>query len=212
MPFDDRENLPTPLPVAAQMQARNTEYNLDLTGRVTHLDEKGLLTTFPVEIPAGTVLFSIIDLRTINATVRGLISVRLQTEDELGGFHTLADFVDLNPDERRKITRLHGGGPEGQGSINRGDEGGGQSRVQNIPMSTIAPKTPRTWRLNLSWLPKVTFTGLIWWLLGLIFYSIVLAGVVAIFPQGRAWELGVYHRLLHEVNHLWPSLGHLLGL
>lgn len=211
MPFDDRDDLPTPLPVAAQLQARNTEYNLDLTGRVTHLDEKGLLTTFPVEIPAGTVLFSIIDLRSINSTVRGLISVRSQTEDELGGFHTLADFVDLNPDERRKITRLHGGGPEGA-SVNRADEGGAQGHVQNMPMSTIAPKTPRALRLNLKWLPKITFEGLIWWLLGLIFYSIVLAGVVAIFPQGRAWELGVWHRVLHEVNHLWPGLGRLLGL
>jgi hypothetical protein len=211
VPFDERDELPTPLPVAAQLQARNTEYNLDLTGRVTHLDAKGLLTTFPVEIPAGTVLFSIIDVPTINATVRGLISVRSQTEDELGGFHTLADFVDLNPDERRKIIRLHGGGPEGA-SINRGDDSGGQSRVQNIPMSTIAQKTPRALRLNLKWFPKITFEGLIWWVLGLIFYSIVLAGVVAIFPQGRAWELGVYHRLLHEVNHLWPGLGHFLGL
>jgi len=90
-----------------------------------------------------------------------------------------------------------------------------RSLPQNISSPTKkvgAPKTPRALRLNLKWLPKITFEGLIWWLLGLIFYSIVLAGVVAIFPQGRAWELGVWHRVLHEVNHLWPGLGRLLGL
>jgi hypothetical protein len=207
MAADRPEDLPTPLAVAAQLQARNTEYNLDLTGRVTHLDEKGLVTTFPVEIPAGTVLFSIIDLRTINVTVRGLIRVRAQDEaSELGGYRTLADFVDLNNDERRKISRLLGGPAESMMPSNlQSDEAGTGAQTPVSPAST-RPRRPPGLR------PKITFESLIWGVLGLIFYSIVLLGLVAIFPQGRAWELDLLHRLMREVYHLWPGLHHLFGL
>jgi hypothetical protein len=209
---DNENELPPELPVAGQLQARNNEYNLDLTGRVTNLDEEALLTTFPVEIPEGTVLYSIIDLRVMNATVRGLIRVRWQSEaDELGQYRTLADFVDLNPDERRKILRalgkpLDGGAPIGDAT----GDGGAQGQSSGyIPMSTVPSRQPRAKRSN--WLPKVSISGLIWTLLGLIFYSLVVLAVVAIFPQGRAWELSIWHRLWHEIIRTWPGLSHLFG-
>jgi hypothetical protein len=207
MAADRPDDLPTPLAVAAQLQARNTEYNLDLTGRVTHLDEKGLVTTFPVEIPAGTVLFSIIDLRTINATVRGLIRVRAQDEaSDLGGYRTLADFVDLNNDERRKITRLIGGPADSLTTVSPEDWSAGHGAATPVSPASTRPRRPPGVR------PRITFESLIWGLLGLIFYSIVLLGLVAIFPQGRAWELDLLHRLTREVYHVWPGLRHLFGL
>jgi len=46
----------------------------------------------------------------------------------------------------------------------------------------------------------------------LVFYSIVVLGVVALFPQGRAWELAVFQRSVHELNHLFPGFRHLFGL
>src|SRR5215467_1421061 len=137
--FEDPNDLPA-LGVAAQLQARNTEYNLDLNGRVTNLNEHGLITTFPVEVPVGTVLFSIIDLRPINTSVRGLIRVQSQTEaGELGGFRTLAAFVDLNPDERRKILRLLGRSPEDEHAGGRTDAQG----QAYIPAGTRQARAPR---------------------------------------------------------------------
>ncbi|MBV8171636.1 MAG: hypothetical protein JO219_06875 [Candidatus Eremiobacteraeota bacterium] len=209
MPDERADGLPPPLAIAAQIQARNNEYNLDLTGRVTHLDEEALLTTFPVEIPQGTVLFSIIDLRTINATVRGLVRVRWQDEaGDLGGFRTLADFVDLNADERRKISRILGKVPDYAGAA-AGDEAAAQS-VGYMPMSTMPARQPK--RPSVRWLPNMSVSGTIWGMLGLVFYSIVVLGVVALFPQGRAWELAVFQRSVHELNHLFPGFRHLFGL
>jgi hypothetical protein len=209
VPADESDRLPPMLPVAAILQARNTEYNLDLTGRVTHLDQKSLVTSFPVEVPEGTVLFSIIDLRATNAMVRGLIRVRSQSEaGDLGGFRTLADFVDLNNDERRKITRLLGGPPEA--GLSPHESSHEPSSVPISPGSTIAPRRRRM-NIHIS-LPSVSLGSFIWGVLGVIFYSIVLAGVVAIFPQGRAWEISTFHRVMHQLNHLWPGFSHLFGL
>jgi len=209
VPTDSPEELPPQLPVAAQIQARNTEYNLDLSGRVTNMDEEALLTTFPVEIPEGTVLFSIIDLRVMNATVRGLIRVRWQSDaDELGQYRTMADFVDLNPDERRKILRALGRPVDGAPATD--EEAAHAQSTTYMPMSTVQARAPRARRAP--WLPKVSISGLIWGVLGLIFYSIVVLGVVALFPQGRAWELSVWHQLVRELNHVWPGFDRMFGI
>ncbi|HZV80282.1 MAG TPA: hypothetical protein VFF60_11805 [Candidatus Binatus sp.] len=209
MSVDSNDALPPPLAVAAQIQARNNEYNLDLTGRVTHLDEDALITSFPVEIPQGTVLFSIIDLRSINSTVRGLIRVRLQSEaSDLGGYRTLADFVDLNPDERRKILRLLGKISDFGSGAASGDESPAQSAAY-IPMSTVPARQPKPSRVHTA--PNLSIAGSIWTVLGLIFYSIVVLGVIALFPQGRSWEVEMYQRAIHELYHVFPSLRRLFG-
>ena len=204
---EDLNDLPPLLGVAAQLSAKNTEYNLDLTGRVTNLNERGLITTFNVEVPVGTVLFSIIDLRQINASVRGLIRVEAQSEaGELGGFRTYAEFVDLNPDERRKILRLLGRSPEEEHVGARAD-GGSQSQG-HIPAGTRQARAPRRPGAPL----QVTLASVIWIVLAIIFYSMVLLAVVAIFPQGRAAELAMWGKALHWVARTWPSVGHLFGL
>jgi hypothetical protein len=204
---DDTDDLPPALGIAAQLQARNTEYNLDLTGRVTHLNEKGLITVFPVEIPTGTVLFSIIDLRQINATVRGLIRVESQTEsNEVGGFRTLAEFVDLNNDERRKIVRVLGRGsdetdPQARGSMF--DDTGAQSQGYQVPAMRPAGKQRAPVKINVE--------SVIWILLAIIFYSMVLLGIVAIFPQGRAAELVWLAKIAHAIDHVWPGFSRLFS-
>jgi hypothetical protein len=208
MSVDSNDAYPPPLSVAAQIQARNNEYNLDLTGRVTHLDEEALITSFPVEIPQGTVLFSIIDLRSINATVRGLIRVRLQSEaSELGGYRTLADFVDLNPDERRKILRLLGKISDFSTAAS-GEESGAQSAAY-IPMSTMPARQAKPPRARV--MPNLSIAGSIWTLLGVIFYSVIVLGVVALFPQGRSWEIAMFQRAMHEIYHVFPGVRHLFG-
>jgi hypothetical protein len=208
----DTEDLPPQLGIAAQLQAKNTEYNLDMTGRVTHLNEKSLITSFPVEIPAGTVLFSIIDIPQNNVTVRGLIRVASQSEEsDIGGFRTIADFVDLNTDERRKIRRLlkrssddvdH---PPARAAVL--DDQGALSRGHSVPSApparqARAPEQPAPVR--------VTLESVIWIVLAVIFYSMVLLGIVAIFPQGRAIELVWLAKLLHAVDRVWPGFSHLL--
>lgn len=210
---DDADELPTALGMAAQLQARNTEYNLDLTGRVTHLDERGLITTFPVEIPAGTVLFSIIDLRQINATVRGLIRVESQSEaGELGGYRTVAEFVDLNNDERRKIARLLGrGSEEVTQAPARGaafDDTGAQSQGYMAP-GAPAPKATRSADQRPA--VRINVESVIWFVLGVIFYSMVLLGIIAIFPQGRAVELVYLAKIVHAIDHVWPGFSHLFS-
>ena len=203
--FEDPNELPPALAVAAQLQARNTEYNLDLTGRVTNLNERGLVTSFPVEVPVGTVLFSIIDLRTINTSVRGLIRVQAQSEaSDLGGFRTVAEFVDLNPDERRKILRLLGRGPEEEHAGARTE--GSQSQG-SMPAGTRPGRAPRRPGAPV----RMTVESVIWIILAIIFYTMVLLAVIAIFPQGRAAELAYWAKILHWAKLTWPGLGHLFG-
>jgi len=205
--FEDANDLPPLLGVAAHLSAKNTEYNLDLTGRVTNLNERGLITSFNVEIPVGTVLFSIIDLRQINASVRGLIRVTSQSEaGELGGFRTVAEFVDLNPDERRKILRLLGRSPEEEHAGAHADAGSPSQGT--IPAGTRQARAPRRPGAPL----HVTLASVIWIVLAIIFYSMVLLAVVAIFPQGRAAELAMWAKILHWVKLNWPSIGHFFGL
>ena len=75
----DTGELPVALSLPVGITARNADLKLDINGKATHLDEKGLVATFPVEVPEGTVLFTTIDMRSINSTARGLIKVKSQT-------------------------------------------------------------------------------------------------------------------------------------
>ena len=74
----DTGELPVALSLPVSITARNADLKLDIIGRATHLDEKGLVATLQVEVPEGTVLFTTIDMRSINSTVRGLIKVKSQ--------------------------------------------------------------------------------------------------------------------------------------
>jgi hypothetical protein len=205
---------PAPLSTPANVQSRNAEYNLDVSGRVTHLDEKQLIVSFPVEIPEGTVLFTNIDFPSINATVRGLIRVRSQTEAlDVGGYTTFADFVDLNDDERRKIVRLIGGHDETAPPQRPAafDDTGAQSTGYIAPGGTKAlSQAARVTQAAAPPRPAATIETVIWGLLGAIFYSIVILGIVALFPQGRAFELGIYHQLVHAVEG-WPWVKQIFG-
>jgi hypothetical protein len=209
---DDAGDLPPVLGMGAHLQARNTEYNLDLTGRVTHLNEERLITHFPVEIPVGTVLFSVIDLPQINATVRGLIRVESQSEGSEGGFHTIADFVDLNADERGKIARVLGRGidefPQTQARGATFADTGAQSQGYVVPSAPAAQHGHDAERR----VPvRINVDSVIWIVLAVIFYSMVLLGIIAIFPQGRAVELIWLAKIVHAIDRLWPGFSHLFG-
>jgi len=201
---------PPPLSPPAFIEARNTEYNLDLIGRVTHLDEHGLIASFPVEVPEGTVLFTSIDLRSVNSTVRALIRVKSQAEGvELGGYATVAEFVDLNEDERRKIARQL----SGEAGLLRGQGMGTDAASPvEVAVSPVAPRpgaalvSPRAGelldvpaQLHPS-LARLNIASLIWMVLGFIFYTCVALSLVAIFPQGRAWELMWFAKVWHAIG------------
>ena len=197
-PAPDHDH-PPPLSPPASIQARNAEYNLDLIGRVTHLDERSIVASFPVEVPEGTVLFTNIELRSINTVVRGLIRIRSQSEGvDFGGYFTLADFVDLNEDEKRKIKRqlsgeagLRHGGP--------GDDAQGDDTLV-APGSTLPSKVRRPLRLPSLRLPNISIPSIIWFVLGIVFYSAVALAIVAVFPRGRAWELVWFAKLWHSIG------------
>ena len=105
----DAENLPAAITLPVVITVRNSDLGLNESGRVKRLDHNCLVASLPVAIPDGTVLFSTIDMRTLNATARGLIRVRTQTTmGEGAGFDTVADFIELNDDGKQKIDRLLG--------------------------------------------------------------------------------------------------------
>ena len=221
MAADNADNLPTALLVPAQLQGRNAEYNLDLSGRVTNLDEKCLVVSFPVEIPEGTVLFTHIDLRGMNTTVRGLTRVRSQSQtSELGGYRTIADFVDLNEGERHKITRMLEMQAAELAQPQPGSEGPEEGPLQGRSAAAAphAPAHPPRGRsagasaLLQRFGSAFTIANVIWVLLGAIFYSIVALAIIAIFPQGRAFELTTLARAARAFEHAAPALAHFFGI
>ena len=142
----DTGELPVALSLPVSITARNADLKLDIIGRATHLDEKGLVATLQVEVPEGTVLFTTIDMRSINSTVRGLIKVKSQAAiGEHGGYRTIADFVDLNDDGKRKIAKMLGGPAEDLAPSPHAVSRSIRS-PRSTPVATCARRRPRQTR------------------------------------------------------------------
>ena len=228
----DTGELPVALSLPVSITARNAEHKLDLAGKATHLDEKGLVATFPVEVPEGCVLFTTIDMRSINSTARGLIKVKSQTAlGEHGGFQTIADFVDLNEDGKRKIAKMLGGpseelAPVRQRSLSSdqvtGQFSGGYVRTPQAaaaaatafdyhPAMPAATSTRRNYfePAPLRTTAKAPFATRFWGSLGVTFYVVLILIIVAMFPQGRVFEWIVFSAIGHAIERTWYWAGHI---
>jgi len=229
----DTGELPIALSLPVSITARNAEHHLEISGKATHLDEKGLVATFPVEVPEGTVLFTTIDMRSINSTARGLIKVKSQTAlGEHGGFQTIADFVDLNEDGKRKIAKMLGGPSEDLQPVRSralpadsvvGQFSGGYVRTPQAaaaaatafdyhpPTSTAAPSTRRNYfePAPLRTQAKAPFATRFWGSLGVTFYIVLILVIVAMFPQGRTFEWMVASAIGHGIERTWYWAGHI---
>lgn len=226
----DTGELPVALALPVQVTARNAEHKLDISGKATHLDEKGLVATFPVEVPEGTVLFTTIDMRSINSTARGLIKVKSQTAiGEHGGYRTIADFVDLNEDGKRKIAKMLGGPTEDlapvasrsfavdqiatqHGGYVRTPQAAATADVYRPPTPAAQPARrtyfePAPLRAN----ARASTATRFWGSLGVSAYVVIILFIVALFPQGRAFELTVWNGFLYVMERMWywaNNVGH----
>jgi hypothetical protein len=226
----DTGELPVALSLPVSVTARNADLKLDVTGKATHLDEKGLVVTFPVEVPEGTVLFTTIDMRSINSSARGLIKIKSQTAiGEHGGYRTIADFVDLNDDGRRKIAKMLGGPAEELAPVaSRGpavetlgaNPRGGYVRTPQAAANaadyrpvSAAPAARRAYfePAPLRTQAKASGSTRFWGSLGVTFYVCLILAIVALFPQGRTFEWIVLSYIGHALERTWywaNNIGH----
>lgn len=217
----DTGELPVALSLPVSITARNADLKLDLLGKATHLDEKGLVATFAVAVPEGTVLFTTIDMRSINSTARGLIKVKSQTAiGEHGGYRTIADFVDLNEDGRRKIAKMLGGPSEDLAPVRSrsfavdqiGTQQGGYVRTPQAAASAPNFYTPpfaaepskryfepAPLRTN----ARASTSTRFWGSLGVSSYVVVILIIVAFFPQGRAFEWAALNYIGYAAERTW---------
>ena len=225
----DTGELPVALSLPVGITARNADLKLDINGKATHLDEKGLVATFPAEVPEGTVLFTTIDMRSINSTARGLIKVKSQTAiGEHGGYRTIADFVDLNEDGKRKIAKMLGGPSEELAPVASrsfavdqiGTQHGGYVRTpqaaaaapeyyrQPAPAAQPARRNyfePAPLRAN----ARASTATRFWGSLGVTFYVALILVIVALFPQGRAFEWAVLSYIGYALERTWYWANHI---
>ncbi|HZV80442.1 MAG TPA: hypothetical protein VFF60_12640 [Candidatus Binatus sp.] len=224
----DTGELPVALALPVSVTARNADLKLDITGRATHLDEKGLVVTFQQEVPEGTVLFTTVDMRSINSTVRGLIKVKSQAAiGEHGGYRTIADFVDLNDDGKRKIAKMLGGPAEDLAPVASrsfavdqiGTQQGGYVRtpqaaanaapVYRPPVAAQAARRayfePAPMRAKANASASTKF----WGSLGVTFYVVAFLVIVAFFPAGRAFELMVLGKIGYALERMWYWANHI---
>jgi hypothetical protein len=221
----DAEHLPTALTLPVVITVRNSDLGLNETGRVKRLDHDGLVASLPVAIPDGTVLFSTIDMRTLNATARGLIRVRTQTTmGEGAGFDTVADFVELNDDGKQKIDRLlanQDGAPAVAGGfVPAAPPVGGAGRSFATDQLGVQPVYTRTTGANQdfqitperkTYFEPSPMRGKVeaskstkfWGSIGVTGYTVIILAVVALFPQGRYWELYVWDHVAWGVSRIW---------
>ncbi|HME82557.1 MAG TPA: hypothetical protein VKF82_10805 [Candidatus Eremiobacteraceae bacterium] len=226
----DTGELPVALSIPVSITARNAEHKLDIIGRATHLDEKGLVATFQVEVPEGTVLFTTLDMRSINSTVRGLIKVKSQTAiGEHGGYRTIADFVDLNDDGKRKIAKMLGGPAEDlapvasrsfavdqiatqhTGGYVRTPQAAANAPDYRPPMAAQGARRAYFEPAPLRTQAKASTSTRFWGSLGVTFYVVLILVIIAFFPQGRAFELLVLNYVGYALSRMWywaNNIGH----
>jgi hypothetical protein len=229
MPETDTE-LPTALALPVLVGCRNAEQKVDVKGHATRMDERGFVATFPQAIPDGTVLFTTVDMRSVNAVMHGLSRVRSQTPmGENAGFQTFADFIDINEDARAKLARLAGGhrvedfssgrsrygveaiGSEGgRGPIRTGGAVGGAT-AGTIDYNVAQADAGRAYfePAPLRAVAKPTTSTKFWNSLGVTAYVAVFLIVVALFPQGRAFELLIFGKIAYALERTWYWANHI---
>ncbi len=211
--------LPAALSLPVDVSVKNSDLGLNERGTASHLDQDGLIASFPNKIPVGTVLFTTVDLRSINATTRGLIRVTgVRSLGEGAGFETTAEIVEINDQGREKIDRMLGRRDESPPSQTRNfamDQMAVQPAYQREQPSrsdyqvTVADKPsyfePAPQRAR----AEPTRSTKFWGSLGVTSYLIAFLIIVALFPKGRAVEMLIWGQFSHAVSRTWYWANHI---
>lgn len=212
----DTGGLPAALTVPVAISVRNADLNINNIGQAHRLDETGLVAVLPVKVAAGVVLFTNFDLRSLNTTARGLIKVKSQRSlSNNAGYETLADFIELNDDNKKKIDRLLGrivdeppplrpgtfgisshtghGQPFFPGGMAAADYAAAQmaGRRQYFEPAPLRP------------VAKPTRSTKFWGSLGVTAYVAAFLIVVAMFPVGRSYEVMAWSKVAYAAERTW---------
>ena len=214
-----QEDLPGALPYPISINIRNSDLGVDEAGHATRLSDAGMVATVRASVNPGTVFFTAVDMKAINATARGLIRVVWQRPNDDGiGIETFFEFVELSDDTRTKINRLLTGGssigslaPSGRNFAT--DQLGVQpvyQRNQSGRMDLTVASTERTYfePAPLRQQAHATRSTKFWNSLGVTAYVIAILVVVAFFPAGRKFELVVWNTIAWSASRTWYWANH----
>ncbi|HXW77194.1 MAG TPA: hypothetical protein VEJ20_07285 [Candidatus Eremiobacteraceae bacterium] len=222
-------DLPAALPFPFTLNVRNSDLGLDDAGTVVRLDETRAVMSLHREVPVGTVMFTSIDIRTLNTTARGLMRVTAQQTSPDGlAYETFAEFVELGDDAKKKIGKVLGR-PEKPVAY-----AGSSGMARPAPMPTrnfamdqlgVQPVYQRggparndyqvaTERSYFEPSPlrqqaKATAGTKFWNSLGVTAYIAIALIIIAFFPVGRAYELMIWNKIIWGLGRMWYWANHI---
>lgn len=214
-----QDELPAPLAYPVSINVRNSELGVDESGTATRLSETHIFATLRSQVKPGTVFFTAINMRALNATARGLIRVVSQHPLADGiGVETLAEFIELSEDAKSKIARLLGNGstqvpsPPPATRNFATDQLGVQPVYQRGPVRPDFQVTSTERRYfepaPLRQQARATASTKFWGSLGVTAYVIAFLVLVAFFPAGRAFELMVWGKISWSLERMWYWANH----
>lgn len=216
LPSTTPEEFPPMLPYPVALNIRNSDLGIDESGNASRLSETHMVATLKSTAAPGTVFFTAINMRAMNATARGLIRVISQRPHEDGiGVETYAEFIELSDDAKGKIARLLGGGAGAAAvppPVSRNfatDQLAVQPVYQQrtgLPNTDFqVTSTERNYFEPAPLRQTATATGStkFWGSLGVTAYVIAFLVLVAFFPAGRDFELMVGGKILWILERMW---------
>ncbi len=213
-----QDELPAMLPDPLSINIRNSDLGVDESAKASRLSETSMLATLRTAAPPGTVFFTSIDMKALNATARGLVRVIWQRPVEDGiGIETLFDFVEISDDTRAKIQRVLGGGaaPKTLAPASRNfatDQLGVQPVYQRGAHARMdfQATTERSYfePAPLRQQAHATRSTKFWGSLGVTAYVAAFLVIVAFFPSGRAVELMLWGKFAWSMERMWYWANH----
>ena len=213
------DNLPTSLPYPVTVNFRNSDLGIDESAKASRLNEVGMLATMKSTVPAGTVLFSAVDMKAINATARGLARVVWQRPLDDGiGIETLLDFIELSDDAKGKINKLLSGNVGPTIAATRTnfatEQIGMLPEYQRAPAARMDVHVTSTQRTYFEPAPlrqqaQASRSTRFWQSLGVTAYVIAILIVAAFFPSTRAIELMVWDKFTWSLERMWYWANHI---
>jgi hypothetical protein len=214
---DQQDELPPILPYPLGINIRNSDLGVDESGNATRLSATHIVATLRSPVKPGTVFFTAMNMRAMNATARGLIRVISQRPLEDGiGIETLAEFVELSDDAKSKISRLLNGDTApvaapptrnfatDQLGVQPVYQRGGQRTDFQVASTERTYFEPAPLRQH----ARPTRTTQFWGSLGVTAYFIAFLVLVAFFPAGRAIELAVWNKIAWVADRMWYWANH----
>jgi hypothetical protein len=224
---ETQTDLPAALPFPFTINVRNSDLGLDDSGKISRLDDVRAVMTLHKQVPVGTVMFTSIDIRTLNTTARSLMRVTAQRASDDGlAFETLTEFVELGDDARKKIEKLLG--RESPAASGLGFSSAGSAPARNFATDQLGVQPvyqrggparadyqvatsehtyfePAPLRTQ----ARASNSTKFWNSLGVTAYVIVALIVIALFPAGRAFELLIWNKVSWSLGRIWYWANHI---